>query len=90
MSLHRYWVEFDVSFGADETTGLVPGCGITARTSSEALALVEDALGRDSLPSIKLIVEDVDVSALDPDHVQPNVGDPARPGVWYPALQRSR
>lgn len=30
------------------------------------------------------MIEDVDVSTLDPEHVLPNTGVPAARGIWFP------
>jgi hypothetical protein len=36
------------------------------------------------MPPIIEVIEDVEVSALDPAHVLPNMGDPSQQGVWFP------
>ena len=36
------------------------------------------------MPAIKDMVEDVDVSTLDANHVLPNMGITLKRGVWFP------
>jgi hypothetical protein len=61
------------------------GCGVTASSRDEAMRMVtSQVLSGTELPPVKSVVEDVDVSALDPDHVLPNVGPTDVPGVWFP------
>ena len=36
------------------------------------------------LPTIAVLIEDVDVSTLDAGHVLPNMSPPVRRGVWFP------
>jgi hypothetical protein len=58
------------------------GCGVTAFDRDDALRLVADALGTDPPPAA--ITEDVDVTALDENHVLPNMFPPNERGVWFP------
>jgi hypothetical protein len=61
------------------------GCGITAYDLADALQLVaEGVFGGGSLPELASVVEDVDVSSLDPNHVLPNMRSPLQRGVWFP------
>jgi hypothetical protein len=61
------------------------GCGVTAVDRQDAERLLLEQLFPDaSLPPVGSVLEDVDVSSLDADHVLPNVGDPTLPGVWFP------
>jgi hypothetical protein len=65
---------------------MVRRCGVTAYSLEDALALVRQELWRtdEPLPSIREVIEDVDVSTLDPGHVLPNMGPPIWRGVWFP------
>jgi hypothetical protein len=38
----------------------------------------------DPLPKIRRYLQDMDLSALDQNHVIPNMSDPDRIGVWFP------
>ena len=85
--LHRYWFEFG---GPREALppGSRLGCGVTAidRTDARRLLAAGPFRGR-GLPPIEQIIEDVDVSELDPGHVVPNIGDVTQRGVWFPRFQ---
>lgn len=73
--LVRYWFPSD--------TGL--GFGVTGRTLDDALALLSSfgyEPGRDFNPS--RVVENVSVSALDQNHIVPNIGPVVVRGVWFP------
>lgn len=80
MELTRYWITFERSA---EPSFLNLGCGVTALGKSDALTLLEKALGRE-LPAISEIIENVDVRTLDKGHVIPNMGSPNVRGVWLP------
>ena len=89
-ALRRYWIDFDTSTDPHGAMSFGLGCGVTAHDEVEALALLGKTVGRmAALPPVARVTEDVDVSRLDPNHVLPNIGDPTRLGVWYPALQDS-
>jgi hypothetical protein len=81
--VRRFWFEFEPA--ADLPMGLAYGCGVTAYSYDEARELLLERLfaGR-TMPEPSQIVEDADVSALDRDHVIPNMGDPAIRGIWFP------
>jgi hypothetical protein len=84
--LHRYWFEFEL--GA-LPPGVSRGCGVTAYSEEDARRLLADTVFRGSvLPQVRRVVVDVDVSALDPGHVLPNMLDPATRGVWFPMGHR--
>lgn len=91
MKLTRYWFEFEIS---DEDvrsystySGLKRGCGVTAYTYEDALAVLAEKLFRgDPIPPVRKFTEDVDVSTLDPGHVLPNIGVPTWRGVWFPRI----
>lgn len=84
--LRRYWITFAPE---GEPSPLNLGCGITAHDQSQAEIFLENEVfplfGR---RSIAQIVEGIDVSTLEENHVRPNMGSPAVIGVWFPALQR--
>ena len=35
-------------------------------------------------PEIEEAIEGVDIRSLDENHVRPNMGNPAAPGIWFP------
>ena len=70
----------------ERVDSLRAGCGVTARDSGDALALIRERVcdGGD-LPPVRKCVENVDVSSLDPRHVLPNlVMPPIWRGIWFP------
>jgi hypothetical protein len=83
--LHRYWIAFDLTHYADPPMSIDMGLGVTAHSEGEALAIVQVRVfsGR-PLPATKSIARDLDVSALDPRHIRPNMGNPAVLGIWFP------
>lgn len=89
--LRRYWLEFEVS-EADVSryssyAGLQRGCGVTAYSQEDALVLLREHLFRnDPLPPISKVIEDVDISTLEKNHILPNIGVPSWRGIWYPNL----
>lgn len=83
--LRRFWFEFE--FKEDEIApgGLGYGCGVTAFDLSDAMSLLQARVFRERpIPQVRDLVEDVDVSTLDPGHVLPNMTPPNIRGVWFP------
>jgi hypothetical protein len=82
-SLVRYWLEFD--WTDSPAARLTPWWGVTARTVEDARGLIlgTTRFGQ-SLPPVIQLIEDVDVSTLDQDHVARNMLDPNERGIWYP------
>ena len=79
----RFWIEFDrnsqvAMFG-------LARFGVTAPDQAQALAMIRARVfhGR-PLPPVKTLAADIAVASLDPDDVQDNMGDPDRPGIWFP------
>ena len=81
--LRRFWVQF-----ADPrrvSYGLGPGCGVTASSLDDALALISARVFRGPMPfEVSSVTEDVDVRTLDAGHVLPNMNLPHVRGVWFP------
>jgi hypothetical protein len=95
--LHRYWIEFDLPYvpgGKSEFTcyhALLYGCGVTAYTVDDALMILEKQLRLQCpLPSVLLIIEDIDVSMLNIKHrfptnmCIPTIGVTIFRGTWFP------
>jgi hypothetical protein len=61
------------------------GCGVTGFNENDCKVIIKDRvmLGQE-LPQIIQVVQDVDVSTLDPNHVLPNMGSPSVRGIWFP------
>jgi hypothetical protein len=79
----RFWVEF--SAGKIGNPQLSPRYGVTAHTYEEAMELLgERVFTGKVLPEPVKVTADIDVSALDPKHILPNIGSPANFGIWYP------
>lgn len=82
MSLRRFWFEF--APGPYLPSGLRRGCGVTAYDLDDARRILRECVfGGDDLPAAT-VLEDVDVSSLDPGHVRPNMLPPSNRGVWFP------
>ncbi len=81
-NLRRYWFRFA---NTDLADGFRMGCGITAFTRDDAIGLLREFWPRENdVPIIADVSEDVDLRALDQNHVTPNIGDVTRRGVWFP------
>jgi hypothetical protein len=85
MALRRFWFEFEFLSRAPLPLGTWKGCGVTAwdRNDAEQL-LCEIVFAGSPLPKIRRLIEDVDVSTLDPGHVLPNMGNVFPRGIWFP------
>ncbi len=80
--LRRFWFKFE---RLPAPTPINLGCGVTAYSRDDALALLRDRVfGARGLPPITQVIEDVSTTRLDPKHVLPNLGNPAQRGVWFP------
>jgi hypothetical protein len=82
VTLRRFWFEFSAS--ADVPLGVRLGCGVAAYDSSDARRIVTERVFGGVEPSVVNVIEDVDVSRLDPGHVLPNMSSPNVRGVWFP------
>lgn len=82
--LRRYWFTFEGD-ARSLPAGLAMGSGVTAASRDEAAELIRrDLLSGKDLPPVARVVEDVDVSTLDPNHVLPNIGPSNVRGIWFP------
>ena len=87
MRLHRYWIKFNTTLKDPyPASSVFLGVGVTALTEDDALYLIRLKIFEgQELPPIKEIIEDIDVSTLDPKHVLYNIrGNPAARGIWFP------
>jgi hypothetical protein len=84
-TLVRYWFKFDLTFDDPHPGGVLLGCGVTAYSYDDAVALLKERLFvRHSFPKITKVTENVDVSTLDQNHVLPNMEVPIHRGIWFP------
>jgi len=87
MKLTRYWIEFDTNpanWGSLNTL-LRAGCGVSGFSLDDCLSLIQQQMLKgQSLPPVKRVVEDVDISKLDANHVLPNIGLVVHRGIWFP------
>jgi hypothetical protein len=84
MTLHRYWIEFDLSGVVRPPSGVSLGCGVTAENERSALELISKSIFKGTNPPIEKLVEDVAIADLDQKHVRPNMGNAAIRGIWFP------
>jgi hypothetical protein len=63
---------------------MTPWCGVTAFSIDDAKALIETRVFPGGLPLVTKLIEDVDVSTLDANHIRPNMEPPNWRGIWYP------
>lgn len=82
----RFWFEFDLrNMRYYHQSLMARGCGVTAFSKFQALQLLQEKVFLGSeIPPILNCIENVDVSALDNNHVLPNMGIPVNFGIWYP------
>lgn len=82
--LHRYWLTFIPS---SKPSILNIGCGITAYNIEDAKHIFRcDVVPVYGAREIRDIIQDIDVSTLDENHVKPNMAAPTKRGVWFPLL----
>jgi len=85
MTLHRYWIKFDPSSENRYVNRVKLGCGVTAFDFDDAIQILEEIIFLDDkTPAILSVVEDVDVSSLECNHVRINMDNPAAGGIWFP------
>lgn len=81
----RYWIKFNFENYASIPSGTRMGCGVTALNYEDALKLINDKLfGNKPMAPIEQLIEDIDISTLDANHILPNIGLPTRRGIWFP------
>lgn len=61
------------------------GIGVTTYSQDDALSLQSKANFAIHLTETN-VIENIDVSQLDQNHVLPNIGAPNVRGIWYPNL----
>jgi hypothetical protein len=83
ITLTRFWFEFEAN---NEDWRSRTGCGVTAYNYQDAIRLLTKYLFEDApLPTIIKVIEDIDVSTLDANHILVNLGAPPNlRGIWWP------
>lgn len=81
----RYWIKFNFENYASVPSGTRMGCGVTGLNYEDALNIISDKLFRNKLVApIEHLVENIDISTLDADHILPNMGLQNIRGIWFP------
>jgi len=81
----RFWFEFDIDVAWNYPPGIGYGCGVTAIDLDDAIEIMNRKVFSEiKMPTIKRIVEDVDIRTLDQGHVTPNMKPPIYRGIWFP------
>jgi len=85
LTLTRYWFEFDYS-ESDWANRL--GCGVTAYNYDDAIHLLNKHMFKgEPFPTIKKVIENINVSSLDANHILINISKPPNlRGIWFPSL----
>jgi hypothetical protein len=79
--LRPFWFRFEPM---PAPTAINLGCGVTAFSREDALALLQQRVfGANGIPPLVEVIEDVTRAAIDP-HVVPNIGTLEERGVWFP------
>jgi hypothetical protein len=86
MNLQIYWFEFNLTLEEPHPIGVLIGCGVTAYTIEDAKFLMKQQLFKSEIPDISRVVENVEISQLDQDHVVPNMGNVLKRGIWFPRI----
>jgi hypothetical protein len=82
--MKRYCFEFEFDDN-DFPYGIKMGCGVTAFDQTDAIELMKTrVLKGESVPKIKKMIENVDISSLDALHIQQNMAPPNIRGIWFP------
>ena len=83
--MKRYWFEFALPDDGSFPAGITLGIGVTGYDYGDALRLIAAQVFVDlPMSPIKRVIDDVDVSTLDQDHVIPNMKPPNLRGIWFP------
>jgi len=81
----RYWFTFDFENYNNPPSGVLYGCGITAISKDDAMSILREKVFLNKIiPYISKVIENIDVSTLDANHVLPNMTHPLKRGVWFP------
>jgi hypothetical protein len=83
--LKRFWFEFSKNGPGSLPIGVNSGCGVSGYDYDDALIIVKQRVFDGAeLPTIEQVIEDVDISTLDENHILPNMGNANLRGVWFP------
>jgi hypothetical protein len=80
--LRPFWFRFEPM---PTPTPINLGCGVTAFSREDALALLQERVfGANGVPRLVEVIDDITRAALDSKHVVPNLGKLEERGVWFP------
>lgn len=80
--LRKFWFRFEKH---PRPTAINLGCGVTAYDYNDAIVVLrERVFGPNGPPEILELIEDIEVEALEKNHVLPNLGNFETRGVWFP------
>jgi len=79
--LRRFWFEFEQ---IPRPTAVNLGCGVTAYSREDALALVRERVFGANGPALVRVIDDVTPDQLETNHVLPNLGNVVQRGIWFP------
>lgn len=83
--VRRYWIELEQTIDK-HVPGTLAGVGVTAYTKEDAMKLVQARIFQgNQIPPIRRFKVDISIGDLDPKHVVPNMRDPSKRGIWFPA-----
>lgn len=86
-NIKRFWFEFEIDNVSLYPSGIGCGCGISAYSYQDAIAIIKQEVFKDiEMPKIKKYIENVDIRDLDKGHVIPNMKPPIYRGVWFPQI----
>lgn len=78
MKLTRYWIEFEIGLNKI-------GYGVSGYDFDDAVNLIKDKVFKaQKVPAVKSMIEDVDISTLDSNHVLLNIAPPNFRGISFP------
>lgn len=76
---------FDKPVAGATPSYLALGCGVTAYDHEDATSILrQDLFAETPMPTIRCVIEDVDIRSLDSAHVLPNMEAPIARGIWFP------
>ena len=77
--LHRFWFSLQ---DVPPLSALNVGCGVTAYSHDDAIQILKGRVFEKSVPACS-VIEDIDISTLDENHVLPDMGVVTQRGVWF-------
>jgi len=83
--MKRYWFKFAGKHYSELPFGIIMGCGVTAINYEDAINIIREKVFQGGeLPQIITLIEDIDISLLEENHVRLNIGNIFPRGIWFP------